>query len=80
MRGATRMLEVNPLEVNTEFELQEDVDMSYNELESFCQQLLEKYDMLKKDNKKLKKKCDSILEENDSPQDKFENVWKENLF
>ena len=47
--------EDNPLEVNTESELEEDIDMSYHELESFCQQLLEKYDMLKKDNKKLKK-------------------------
>ena len=31
----------NPLEVNIESKLEEDVDMSYNELESFCQQLLE---------------------------------------
>ena len=38
----------NPLEVNTESELEEDVDMSYNELASFCQQLLEKYDCLKR--------------------------------
>ena len=36
----------NPLEVNIESELEEDVDMSYDELASFCQQLLEKYDML----------------------------------
>ena len=41
----------NPLEVTTESEVDEDVDMSYDELTSFCQQLLEKYDMLKKDNK-----------------------------
>ena len=41
----------NPLEVNSESELEEDVDMSYNELASFCQQFVEKYDMLKKDNK-----------------------------
>ena len=38
----------NPLEVNSESELDEDVDMSYDELASFCQQLLEKYDLLKK--------------------------------
>ena len=45
----------NPLEVNFESELDEDVDMSYDDLASFCQQLLEKYDLLKKDNNKLKK-------------------------
>ena len=37
----------NPLEVNSESELDEDVDMSYDELALFCQQLLEKYDLLK---------------------------------
>ena len=41
-------------EVNSEFELDEDVDMSYDQLALFYQQLLEKYDLLKKDNKKLK--------------------------
>ena len=46
----------NPLKVNSEFELDEDIDMSYDELASFCQQLLEKYDLLKKDHKKLKNK------------------------
>ena len=55
----------NPLEVNTEFELEEDVDMPYDELASFYQQLLEKYDMSKKDNKNLKKKVDCMLKEND---------------
>ena len=49
----------NSLEVNSESELEEDVDMSYDELESFCQQLLEKYELLKKDNKKMKNKFDS---------------------
>ena len=44
----------NPLEVNTESELDEN-DMSYDELACFCQQLLERYDMIKKDNKNLKK-------------------------
>ena len=52
-------------EVNSESELDEDVDMSYDELASFCQQLLEKYDLLKKDNKKLKNKYESISKENE---------------
>ena len=56
----------NPLEVTTESEVEEDDDMSYDELTSFCQQLLGKYDMLKKDNKSLKKKFDCMLKENDS--------------
>ena len=68
----------NPLEVNTEFELEEDVDMSYDELELFCQQLLEKYDMLGKENKKMKNKIDCMLKEKDSFQTRFENVLKEN--
>ena len=46
----------NPLEVNTESELDdEDNNMSYDELSTFCQLLLEKYDKLKKDNKNFKK-------------------------
>ena len=44
----------NPLEVTTESE-DEDVNMSYDELSTFCQLLVEKYDMLKKN-----KKNDSI--------------------
>ena len=39
----------NPLEVTTESEV-DDIDMSYDELTSFCQILLEKYDMIKKEN------------------------------
>ena len=66
----------NSLEVNTESELKEDVDMSYNELESFCQQLLEKYELLKKDNKKMKNKFDAILNEKDSLQEKLECFQK----
>ena len=50
----------NPLEVNSESELDEDVDMSYDKLASFCQQLLEKYNLLKKDHKRLKNKYESI--------------------
>ena len=34
----------DPLELNSEFELEEDIDMPYDELASFCQKLLEKYD------------------------------------
>ena len=68
----------NLLEVNTESEVEEDVDMSYDELESFCQQLLEKYDMLRKENKKMKNKIDCMLKEKDSFQTRFENVLKEN--
>ena len=68
----------NPLEVNSESELDEDVDMSYYELALFCQQLLKKYDLLKKDNKKLKNKYDSILKEKDSFQNKFEIISEEN--
>ena len=51
----------NPLEVNTESELDEDVDMSYDELTLFCQQLLGKYNMLKKDNEKMKNKIDCMI-------------------
>ena len=55
----------NPLEVNTESEL-DDEDMSYDELTSFCQQLLEKYDMIKKENKNLKKNIACMHNEHDS--------------
>ena len=37
----------DPLEVNSESEVKEDFDMSYDELASFCQKLLEKYNLLK---------------------------------
>ena len=46
----------NPLEINSESKLDEDVDMSYDELTLFCQQLLKKYDLLKNDHKRLKNK------------------------
>ena len=68
----------NPLEVNSESELEEDVDMSYNELASFCQKLLEKYDSLKIDINKLKKENTSLLKENNSFKNKFACVLKEN--
>ena len=66
----------NLLEVNSESELEEEVDMSYNELTSFCRQLLEKYELLKKDNKKMKNNFDSLLKEKDSFQTKLENISK----
>ena len=37
----------DPLKINSESELEEDIDMSYDELTSFCQKLLGKYDSLK---------------------------------
>ena len=70
----------NPLEINSESELDEDVDMSYDYLSSFCQQLLEKYDLLKKGYKRLKNKYESISKEKDSFQNKFENISKEVAF
>ena len=60
----------NPLEINSESELDEDVDMPYDELALFCQQILEKYDVLKKNNKRLKNKFECISKEN-----KFLNVF-----
>ena len=52
--------------------------MSYNELASFCQQLLEKYDMLRKENKKMKNKFDCMLNEN-SLKRKIISKEKENV-
>ena len=60
-----------PLEVNSKSELEEDIDMPYDELASFCQKLLEKYDLLKIENDKLKKENTSLLKENDSFKNKF---------
>jgi len=60
----------NPLEVTSESE-DEDVNMSYDELNTFCQLLLEKYDMIKKDNKNLKKKFDCMHVENDAFRNKI---------
>ena len=51
----------DPLEVNSESEIDEDVDIPYDELALFYQQLLEKYDLLKIKNKRLKNENDSIL-------------------
>ena len=66
------------LEVNSESELDEDDDMSYDDLTMFCQNLLEKYNLLKVENKWLKKENDFILKEKDSSENKFEIVSKEN--
>ena len=67
----------NPLEVTTESEVDEN-DMSYDELSTFCQLLLEKYDMIKKENKNLKKKFDCMLNEKDSLENKVACIEKEN--
>jgi len=66
----------NPLEVTTESEV-DDNDMSYDELSTFCKLLLEKYDMMKKENKNLKKKFDCMLNENDSFRTKVACLEKE---
>ena len=39
----------DPLEVNSDSELEEDVGMPYDELPSFCQNLFQKYDLLKEE-------------------------------
>ena len=50
----------DPFEINSESDRDEDDDMSYDDLIMFCQKLLEKYDLLKVKNKRLKKENDSI--------------------
>ena len=55
----------NPLEVNSKSELDKDVDMPYDELALFCQQLLEKYDFLNIEKDSLKKNNASLLKENE---------------
>ena len=55
----------NPLEVTSESE-DEDATMSYDELNSFCQLLLERYDIIKKENKNLKKDIACMHVEHDS--------------
>ena len=54
----------DPLEVNSDSELDEDVDMSYDELALFCQQLLKKYELLKKEKDSFKNKFKIISKEN----------------
>ena len=53
----------DPLEINSESDLDEDDDMSYDDLTLLCQKLLEKYDLLKIENKHLKKENDSVPKE-----------------
>ena len=50
------------LEVYSESEVEEDIDMPYDELASFCQELLKKYDLLKIKNEihVLKKRIDCL--------------------
>ena len=66
----------DPLEVYSESELEEDINLPYDELASFCQKLLKKYDLLKIENKKLKKENNSLLKEKDSFQIEFEIISK----
>jgi len=68
----------DPLEVNSEYDLDEDDAMSYDNLTVFCQKLLERYDVLKVENKSLKKENMSLLNENDSSKSSI--VLKENEF
>ena len=70
----------DPLVVNSESELKEEIDMPYDEFASFCQKFLEKYDLLKIENGKLKKENSSLIKENNSFKNKFECVSKENEF
>ena len=65
----------NPLEVTTE---SEDEDMSYDELSTFCHLLLEKYDMIKKKNKNLKKNIACMHKEHDSFRDNIACLEKDN--
>jgi len=67
----------NPLEVNTESD-DEDVDMSYDELATFCHLVLEKYDMIKKKNKNLKKELDCMHVEHDSFRSNIACLEKDN--
>ena len=48
----------DPLEVNSESELDEHDNMSYDDLALLCKILLNKYDLLKVENKKLKNEND----------------------
>ena len=50
-------------EVNSEFELDEDDEMPYDDLTLLCKMLLKKYDLLKEENKNLKNENDFALKE-----------------
>ena len=67
-----------PLEINSEIEFDEGVDMPYDELALFYQQLLIKYELFKMENKNLKNKNDLDSKEKDSFKIKFEIISKEN--
>ena len=53
------------LEVNFESELEEDIDMLYDQLASFCQKLLQKYDLLKEEKDLVLKENKTLLMENE---------------
>ena len=46
----------DPLEVKSDSELDDDVDISYDELALLCHEILKKYDLLKKENDFVLKK------------------------
>jgi len=62
----------DPLEVNFESELGDD-EMPYDDLASFCQKLLKKYDLLKQEKDLVLKENKTLLMEN-------EFLKKENVF
>ena len=67
-----------PLEVNSDSELDEEVELPYDDLASFCQKLLEKYDLLKIEHDKWKKENNSLLKEKRFFSNWFWNYFKEN--
>jgi len=54
----------DPLEVKSNFELDDDVNISYDKLTLLCHKLLKKYDLLKK-NDFILKENETLLNEND---------------
>ena len=67
----------DPLEVNFEFELEEDIDMPYDELASLYQKLLEKYELLKKEKDSFKNKLSIISKENEFLKNQVNLISKE---
>jgi len=67
----------DPLEVNSESD-DEDINMSYDELNSLCQLLLERYDIIKKENKNLKKNIACMHIEQDSFRNNIACLEKDN--
>ena len=84
----------DPLEVNLESNLEEHEQLSCDDLASYCEELPEKYDLMKKIDLKLKKENgvlfskfdivlkekEIILKENNSLENKIELISKEKVF